>query len=218
MNKLELIIFDCDGILVDSEPLSNQVIAEEISALGIPTNTGEAINLFAGGSLQNVEDYIVEKIGKPIPYDFEKKYRKRTAELFKKELKQVEGIEDVLKKISLPMCVASNGPKEKIVLNLNITQLSGYFNGNLFSAYDINAWKPDPALYLHAGNEMNVEPASCLVIEDSLHGVQAAVSAGMKVLGYTAHIEESKMLNAGAIPFDAMSNLIPLLNKVASTF
>ncbi|MFT5261997.1 MAG: HAD superfamily hydrolase (TIGR01509 family) [Polaribacter sp.] len=214
MSKPQLIIFDCDGVLVDSEKISSQVIAEEISKLGIPMETMEAQNLFTGGSLADVGKYIEAKLGEPIPYDFEAVYRKRSFELFEEFLEPISGIEEVLKAISekpLKRCVASNGPLQKMLFNLKLTKLLPYFEGHLFSAYEVNRWKPDPFLFLHAAKEMKVLPEHCLVIEDSTHGVEAAVAAGIPVLGFAPDHDGADLKAAGARVFSDMNELPNLI-------
>jgi len=213
-NKPQLIIFDCDGVLVDSEPLSNQIIAEEITKLGYPMTTMEAFNVFAGGSLENVTTFIKEKIGGTVPDNLEAVYRKRSYELFEKKLVAVAGIEDALKALTIPRCVGSNGPLDKIKFNLGLTNLSTYFNEqHLFSAYDVNRWKPDPFLYLYAAKEMGVAPEHCVVVEDSVHGAQAGVAAGMRVLGYSPHNDGAKLKDVGAHVFDSMADLVELVRQ-----
>ncbi len=217
MSKPQLLIFDCDGVLVDSEKISSQVIAEEITKLGMPMETREAQNLFTGGSLADVEQYIEGKLGRPIDYDFESVYRRRSFELFEEFLEPISGVEEVLKILSaksMKRCVASNGPLEKMLLNLKLTKLLPYFEGHLFSAYEVNRWKPDPFLFLHAAKEMKVLPAECLVIEDSTHGVEAAVSAGIPVLGFAPDHDGADLKAAGARVFKDMNELPNLiLNK-----
>lgn len=211
-NTPQLIIFDCDGVLVDSEPLSNQIIAEEITKLGYPMTTMEAFNVFAGGSLEIVSAFIKEKIGGEVPDNLEAIYRKRSYELFEEKLAAVAGIEDALKTLTIPRCVGSNGPLDKIKFNLGLTNLSKHFDEqHLFSAYEVNRWKPDPFLYLHAAKEMGVAPEHCVVVEDSFHGTQAGVAAGMRVLGYSPHNSGEKLKKAGAQVFDSMSQLIDLI-------
>lgn len=212
-NKPQLIIFDCDGVLVDSEPLSNQIIAEEITKLGYPMTTAEAFNTFAGGSLELVTTFIKEKIGGKVPDNLEEVYRKRSYELFEEKLVAVAGIEDALKTLTIPRCVGSNGPLHKIKFNLGLTKLSGYFDEqHLFSAYEVNRWKPDPFLYLHAAKMMGVAPAHCVVVEDSFQGTKAGVAAGMRVLGYSPHNDGQQLKDAGAHVFDSMENLVELIH------
>lgn len=210
--QAQLIIFDCDGVLVDSEPLSNQIIAEEITKLGFPMTTQEAFDVFAGGSLEMVTAFIKEKIGGAVPNNLEEIYRKRSYELFEEKLVAVAGIEEALKALTIPRCVGSNGPLHKIKFNLGLTNLSTHFDEqHLFSAYDVNRWKPDPFLYLHAAKVMGVAPEYCVVVEDSVHGAQAGVTAGMRVLGYSPHNDGAGLKKAGAHVFDSMHNLLDLI-------
>lgn len=211
-NAPQLVIFDCDGVLVDSEPLSCRVLAEEVSKLGYAMDTPAAIRAFAGGSFQRVLDFIQLQTNRPAPDDFDAIYRKRTHELFEQELVAVEGVEAVLEKLDYARCVGSNGPLHKIEFNLRKTGLDRFFHDDhLFSAYQIDTWKPDPALYLHAAQKMGVAPAHCVVVEDSVLGVQAGVAAGMRVLGYTGTKTAEQLQQAGATPFADMKDLIRLL-------
>lgn len=206
-----LIIFDCDGVLVDSEPLSNRTIALQMQELGIDMTEQEAINLFAGGSLQRVRAYVKETSGQDAPADFEDVYRERSYALFRQELKPVLGIKEVLERLQDAKCVASNGPLDKMKLNLDLTNLRPYFGAHLFSAYEIGHWKPDPRLFLHAAQQMGFEARQCIVIEDSHHGIQAAKRAGMQVFGYAGRTPRAKLEQAGAEVFEDMKALISLL-------
>ncbi len=209
--KPALLIFDCDGVLVDSEPISNRIIAEELSRYGLPTSPQAALKLFAGGSLSRVGDYFTQQTGQPIPNEFEDRYREACQRSFAAELEAVEGIEQVLQYWTGLKSVGSNGPLHKVKANLHKTGLTNYFEGRLYSAYDIGHWKPQPHLYLHAAQQAGVDPAACVVIEDSVHGVEAAIAAGMPVYGYTATMGEQAMSEAGAITFSQMSELVHLL-------
>lgn len=202
-----LIIFDCDGVLVDSEPLSNRVIAEQMNELGIDMTTSKAIQLFAGGSLQRVFDYVAKATGKPAPQGMEEEYRDRSYALFKKELKAVAGIKSVLETLPYSKCVASNGPIPKMTLNLELTGLLPFFANRMFSAYEVGHWKPDPRLFLHAAEVMGFSPEHCIVVEDSAHGVHAAATAGMSVLGYAGRASGGKLAKAGAQIFEDMADL-----------
>ncbi len=206
--KTSLVIFDCDGVLVDSEPLSNRVIAEQISSLGFPMTEKEAHSIFAGGSLEIVEKFILDKTGKPMPDYFEEEYRVRSTALFRSELVAIPGAEELLKSIKIPKCVGSNGPLSKIDENLRLTKMHHYFDGNFFSAYDIQKWKPLPDLYLYAAKKMGVDPAECVVVEDSVHGVQAAVAAGIKVYAYAGGGNGELLREAGAEVVTKMEELI----------
>ena len=210
----KLIIFDCDGVLVDSEPLSNRVIAGVMCELGIPMTTEKAIQLFAGGSLQRVNDFILSETGHPAPQGIEDIYRKRSYALFQKELIPIPGIREVLDAIDFVRCVASNGPLHKMKMNLELTGLSAYFGEDLFSAYEIGYWKPDPRLFLHAAEKMGYPPDKCIVVEDSIHGIQAAKSAGMLVLGYSQSEYGHKLENEGISTFHDMIDLAKFLSNL----
>jgi HAD superfamily hydrolase (TIGR01509 family) len=207
----KLIIFDCDGVLVDSEPLSNRTIAGQMRELGISMTEEEAIQLFAGGSLKNVTDYVKEITGKEAPSDMEEVYRERSYELFRKELQPVPGIKDILQKLPNIKCVASNGPIEKMNLNLKLADLIHFFDENLFSAYEVGHWKPDPRLFLHAAQTMGFEARDCIVIEDSDHGIYAAKAAGMQVYGFAGRTPREKLESAGAEVFEEMAQLSSIL-------
>ena len=196
--KYELIIFYCDGVLVDSEEISCGVLAEEARKLGSKLTNEEARRIFAGTNLKFCFEYIENEIGKPLPSNMQVIYREKTRERFAKELKPIEGIHELVASLSLPYCVASNAPLGKMIPNLKKVGLFPFFEKNMFSAYEVNAWKPDPTLFLTAAKTMGFEPSKCLVIEDSLSGVKAAVAAGMDVLGYRADERAKELKDAGA--------------------
>ena len=209
----KLIIFDCDGVLVDSEPLSNRVIAGIMTEIGIPMTTEEAIQQFAGGSLQRVNDFVVSRTGSELPGGLEDVYRERSYALFEKELQAIPGVRDMLESISYKKCVASNGPLHKMKLNLGLTNLLNYFGDDLFSAYEIGYWKPDPRLFLHAAEKMGYPPDKCVVVEDSVHGVRAAQSAGMEVIGFSNSDYGDKLKNEGIRTFHSMEDLTQILEN-----
>lgn len=185
ISRYDLIILDCDGTLVDSEPISNGTVADMIRELGIPITNKEAFNKFVGTSFGFITEYVENLLGKRLEFDFEAKFRVRVLEKFEAELKAIPGVPDFLDKLSIPFCVASNGPKEKMLETLRITKMLRHFqNGNMFSAYDIQKWKPEPDLFLLASKEMKVPANNCLVIEDTMHGVMGAINAKMDVLYY----------------------------------
>lgn len=209
--KYKCVIFDCDGVLVDSEKISNRVIVDLAKQSGINIDLEYAINEFSGTSLAYVMNYLESKTGIKLPSDFEKNYRKTSFDCFIKEIEPVNGIKDVLEKIKVPMCVASNGPLNKMKLNLEKTNLINYFNGNLYSAYEINSWKPSPTLFLIAAKELGFQPSDCVVIEDSVSGVKAAIAGEFKVFAYAHSQNENKLKKEGAITFKKMSDLFNLL-------
>lgn len=206
--QTELVIFDCDGVLVDSETLGNRVLIEFVAEFGLKLEIEEAILLFRGCKMADCVAVIEQKLGKKMPSDFVTQLRTRTAKAFEHELLSIEGIEAALDKIDLPICVASSGPIEKIELALRVTNLLPRFAGSIFSSYQIGSWKPEPDLFLFAAKTMGFEPQFCTVVEDSILGVRAGIPAGMRVLWYTAQSEAT--LVDGAIIFQSM-NQLPLL-------
>ncbi|WP_201447859.1 HAD family hydrolase [Calothrix sp. PCC 7507] len=146
--QTELVIFDCDGVLVDSEALGNRVLVEFVADFGLALQLDEAVLLFKGGKMSDCVAVIEQRLGKKLPPDFVAQLRARTAEAFERELLSIEGIETALDKINLPICVASSGPPEKIKLALHVTNLLPRFAGRIFSSYEIGSWKPAPDLFL----------------------------------------------------------------------
>jgi HAD superfamily hydrolase (TIGR01509 family) len=180
---VKAIIFDCDGVLVDSESLSNGVLLDMASEVGVDLDEAFAVTHFAGKALSVIFQEIAARSDQQLPLDFEQKFRQRTFEAFKQHLKPIEGIHALLDILKLPYCVASSGPVNKIELNLKLTGLYDYFKGNIYSSYQINSWKPNPDIFLHAATQMGFLPNQCLVVEDSLAGVHAAKSGGFPVVG-----------------------------------
>jgi HAD superfamily hydrolase (TIGR01509 family) len=207
----DLVIFDSDGVLVDSERLSNQVLADMISALGCPTTRDEAIVRYMGRTLATCVELIETRIGRPVPDTFVSEFRARTFEFFGSDLEAVPGIVDALERIDLPMCVASSGPIEKLRLTLGTTGLLPRFEGRLFSAVDVGRSKPHPDVFLHAASEMGVAPDRVAVVEDSLQGVRGARAAGMRVLGFARDLAPEVLAAEGAEVFQAMDALPELL-------
>ena len=210
--SFELVIFDCDGVLVDSETISCGTIAEMSTELGFPMTTHEAIQNFVGTSIEYVVDFLKDKITQPFPSDFESRYRTTCLERFQTNLQPIPGIEKVLNHLNIAKCVGSNGPRHKIISNLQLTNLIQYFDSNhLFSAYDIKKWKPLPDLYLHAANQMKINFDKCVVVEDSVAGVLAAREAGMTVYGYIGNTDGKALAEAGAKLIFSMTDLIQIL-------
>lgn len=210
--KYKCIIFDCDGVLVDSEAISIGTLVEMAKSHGASIDLDYAHQLFLGKSLEFCFNYISDLAQKKLPENFEEEFRKRTFEAFQKELQPIKGIHDLLAKINVPIAVASNGPADKIRLNLTTTQLIDKFEGNIFSAYDINSWKPNPKLYLHAAKTMGFDVKDCVIIEDSPAGVQAALSGGFDVFGFTNHANFDALQQMNIPLFDDMTKLDLLLH------
>ena len=208
--KYKCVIFDCDGVLVDSERISAKVLVDMALESGLSIDMDDAIERFTGKSFHSILSYIEQQIDVELKDNFETEFRRRTYKLFEKELQPVEGIKEVLKKISVPFCVASSGPRKKIKINLAKTQL---INKLGFCQIDIGSWKPEPEIYLHAANKMGFKPNECAVIEDSIYGVQAAISGGFDVFVYTNKKRESAFNGLNVIVFDDMLKLLSLIKE-----
>lgn len=211
--NFEAVIFDCDGTLVDSERLGNQVLVECVAELGLIFPLEEAVARFTGNKMADTITVIEQRLGHPVPTDFVPQLRRRMAEVFRARLQPIVGIETVLQGLQIPYCVASSGPREKIELSLSVTKLLPYFQGRIFSAYEVGSWKPAPGLFLHAARALGVAPAQCAVVEDSMPGVQAGKAAGMTVFGYAPAGNEASLAALGAHPFTTMAALLPLLQQ-----
>ncbi len=211
MSKYKCIIFDCDGVLVDSEPITNQVLVDMTNELGGHIDLQYALTHFKGGSMQNCYDKIEKLLEQSLPYNFIEDYRTRSYEVLKNTIKSVEGIKTVLENLNMPFCVASSGPFEKIKLNLTITGLFPYFEGKIFSCYTIQKWKPDPSIFLLAAKTMGFKISECLIIEDSLLGVKAAQNGGFDVFGYTAHDYNNQLEGEATKTFNSMLQLINMI-------
>lgn len=181
---IDAVIFDCDGTLVDSETLSAEVIAECLAPHGIRLTAEEALVAFRGRHLTAVFKDAEAEIGYALPADFEAFVRAQAAEAFRARLREIPGATALLEALALPVCVATNGPRHKTDLTLGVTNLRRFFGDHVYCAYEIGAWKPDPTLFLHAATALAVDPARCLVVEDSAAGVTAGIAAGMKVLAF----------------------------------
>lgn len=209
----ELIIFDSDGVLVDSEIIALTVLARTASQEGAAIGVEEAIRSFRGLKMADCVRVIERRLGRDVRETFVADVRRATALAFDAELKPVEGIHAALAEITVPVCVASNGPMSKLTHTLGLTKLLDRFEGRIFSAYEVGSWKPDPGLFLHAAQTMGVHPSRCIVVEDSVSGVHAAKAAGMRVLGFTGG-DPGVELELGAICedlFHRMSDLPALL-------
>ena len=212
MSKYKCVIFDCDGVLVDSEPIGNLVMVEMANELGAKIDLDYAYQNFKGNSLKNCINHISDLLNKDVPTSFETEYRTRSFEKFKNEIKPIEGIKEVLASMEIPFCVASSGPENKIKLNLELTDLLPYFKDKIFSCYTVGKWKPDPSVFLWACKTMGFQPEECLVIEDSPIGVQAALSGGFDVFGFTVHDYKDELQKNATKTFNDML-LLPELIK-----
>lgn len=209
--KYKCIIFDCDGVLVDSEPLGNKVMVEMANEFGAAIDLDYAYRYFKGNSLYRCMQHIEKLIAAELPDDFEFNYRRRSFELFKKEIQPVQHIKHIIKTLETPYCVASSGPLHKIELNLRLTGLLHYFDNRIFSCYQIQKWKPDPSIFLWAIETMGFKPEECVVIEDSIMGVEAAKNGGFDVFAYVADDYNDEIVSMATKSFDSMLKLPELL-------
>lgn len=209
--KWELIIFDCDGVLVDSEPISNGTLVEMLAEIGVSISVRESSKIFMGLSMPSIVEIVEERFGRPIPDWFVDEYYVRMDAAFRQDLRPVPGIRQVLDMIPLPSCVASSGPHRKMQTTLGVTGLLQRFEGRIFSAREVERGKPYPDLFLYAAERMGASPEKCAVIEDSVPGVVAAVAAGMSAFGYARVSPPVPLKRAGAMIFRDMADLPALL-------
>jgi HAD superfamily hydrolase (TIGR01509 family) len=215
MNRPELVIFDCDGVLVDSESISNRVLASTLTAEGLPTTPAEALATYQGLLLSQVRATAEEKLGRSLSEDWLARFEQRRAQAFRQELRPVEGAAETLMRLEqarIPFCVASQGKLTKTELTLLLTGLDGFFPpAARFSAHDVPRGKPAPDLFLRAARAMGASPPRCAVVEDTVSGVAAARSAGMAALGYSAEADGASLSAAGAQVFHSLHELPGLL-------
>jgi HAD superfamily hydrolase (TIGR01509 family) len=213
---LELIIFDCDGVLVDSERLANEVFAGVLEEVcGLQFTLQDMFDTFVGHSRLQCLQKIEALIGEPPPDELDRRYQQDINQALAQSVVAIDGIETVLEQLSLPCCVASSGSHEKMQMTLGKTGLIDYFSGNIFSTSDVERGKPHPDIYLHAAASMGVDdPARCLVIEDSPIGVTGAVAAEMKVFGFAELMPAHRLQASGAhLVFERMRDLPELIAR-----
>jgi HAD superfamily hydrolase (TIGR01509 family) len=212
MSKVACVIFDCDGVLVDSEVLGISILLDMTAPYGVKMALNDAVKELSGRRLKEAISMLQIQAEIGFPANLEEMFRERSYEIFQKEVLPVAGIRDLLDALDVPFCVASSGPVEKICLNLTNTGLINYFDQRIFSAYEINSWKPDPGIFLHAASQMGFTPDQCVVIEDSLAGIQAAKAGGFRVFGYANQHNAQDLEAAGATVFYHMRELQTLLS------
>jgi HAD superfamily hydrolase (TIGR01509 family) len=197
--RFDLLILDNDGVLVDSEPIANRVLAELLTECGQPTTYEESVRDYLGGTLRLVREAVEPRLGRPLPDDFEDRYHERLFARMRVELSAVTGVVAALDAVDLPMCVASSGTHERIETALATVGLLERFAGRIFSADDVARGKPHPDLFLYAAERMGAEPGRCLVVEDSPHGVAAAKAARMAVIGYAGLTPAGRLAGADVV-------------------
>ncbi|MFH9663302.1 HAD family hydrolase [Streptomyces sp. NPDC017248] len=212
--RYDLVIFDNDGVLVDSEPISNRLLAAYLTELGHPTSYEDSLRDYMGSAMHRVHDLVLERTGRRLPADFDEVFHTRVFAAFERELRPVPGASGVLEKLAadgVPYCVASSGSHERIRVGHRTTGLDRWFTDErIFSAEDVGRGKPAPDLFLYAAGRMGVAPERCVVVEDSPLGVQAAVAAGMDVYGFTAMTPPDRLAAAGHL-FSDLGELPGLL-------
>jgi HAD superfamily hydrolase (TIGR01509 family) len=203
------VIFDLDGTLVDSEGLCNQAFLDLLPDL---EETIERLtHRYRGLKLAVILEELEGRLRRPLPRDFESRYRERVAALFATQLKAMPGTDAMLGALQVPRCVASSGPRPKIVHALQVTGLTRHFGEKIYSSYDIGSWKPDPGLFLNAASSMGYAPDQCVVIEDSEVGLRAAEAAGMRALHYSPGTPSGRAEEDGV--FSHMQDLPPLIAR-----
>ncbi|AWM26026.1 hydrolase [Sinorhizobium fredii USDA 205] len=215
-----LVIFDCDGVLVDSEPISLGVLVEVLDAAGVSMTTEEASERFLGRSLQSMSAILHDEYGLATDTAFLEAMRMRLYARFRQELKAVPGIRQAVEQLDAACCVASSSQPERIRLSLTVTGLIDLFEPHIFSATMVTHGKPAPDLFLHASAQMGYAPANCIVVEDSPAGIEAAKAAGMRVFAFAgashARNERHRQALANLDPdvlFDDMGELIQFVRQ-----
>lgn len=223
-----LVIFDCDGVLVDSEPIANRVLAELLSEAGVPTTTEESMVRYTGRSISGVCEEVEAQLGRPLALrggvtDFYGEYRTRVFAAFHQSLAPIDGVARALDRITSAghpasrTCVASSSSPDRIELSLQLTGLFERFEGRVFSALEVARGKPEPDLFLHAARKMGSLPSECVVVEDSVYGARAGVAAGMSVLGFCSGVAGSDpetLAGEGVRVFRSMEELPGLIFEI----
>jgi HAD superfamily hydrolase (TIGR01509 family) len=208
----DLVIFDCDGVLVDSERIAVRIDAIVLERLGWPLPEAEIVERFVGRSDAYMTSEIEAAIGRPLPAGWEGEFSPLYREALAAELTAVDGVIEALDRISTPTCVASSSTHERLRFTLGLTGLFDRFDGRIFSASDVANGKPAPDLFLHAAATMGFAPARCAVVEDSFYGVEAARAAGMAAFGYAGGLTAAERLAGRATTvFHDMRELPELL-------
>ena len=210
----DLVIFDCDGVLVDSEVISNSVLSASLETIGLSITPEVCMDLFLGKSWDYCFHVIKKRLGTEPPRTLHETYMKKLFVQFEKNLKPIEDIQFALDNIPYPKCVASSGPHLKINKTLSITGLMERFGEHVYSADDVKFGKPAPDLFLHAAMKMNATPSKTLVIEDSTVGVEAAYKAGMTPLAFCSKKINPTIGQSETIVFRSMRELPDLINTL----
>jgi HAD superfamily hydrolase (TIGR01509 family) len=219
MNKFNLVIFDCDGVLIDSERIANTILLKMLKEIGLFLTLEDVFDIFVGTSMTRCLEIVKNLLGKSPPENFATEFEERTMQAFMNDVHPVQGIHDVLSKFNLSYCVASNSSHKWIEKALFVTDLLPYFSEKIFSAIEVSRSKPYPDVFLYAAERMGFSPKDCVVIEDTPTGVRAGVDAGMTVFGYAELINPEKLRAVGAsVVFNDMKLLPKLLDQQNQSF
>jgi HAD superfamily hydrolase (TIGR01509 family) len=210
----QLLILDCDGVLVDSERIVAVIMAKLLADEGLRLPVGEIVARYIGHSGEAGRRLIERDLGHALPGRFFDALRQQTSEALATDLRPVDGVFEALAAIDVPTCVASNGSREKMDRSLAFTGLAGRFAGRTFSAADVARPKPAPDLLLYAARTLGAAPERCAVVDDTVVGIDAAVAAGMTVFGFAAeNVGAPALARAGARVFDSMAALPHLIRE-----
>lgn len=213
MKTPELIIFDCDGVLVDSVMAHCEVLSANFAKYGLEITPIDCRDKLGAGKMSEIGK-AAQKLGADLPENWLDEIYHEIFSRLKQGVPLIHGVESVIKDIKakqIKICVASNGSRQKMEIMLGASGLLNHFDGHIFSAHDVGVWKPDPGLFLHAADDMNVSPSNCVVVEDSPTGALAAQRAGMKCIGYAADTNADELTVHGATPFLSMHEIPQLL-------
>ena len=196
-----LIIYDFDGVIAESEVLANSVLAEIVTELGVPTTLQDSYRLYMGKRFVDVISAVETRVGRALPATFAAEYQARTLGRFREELQLVNGVRDYIDAFAhVPRCIASSSSPDRLALCLELLGLQSKFGAYVFSASAVARGKPHPDIFVHAAQQMGVDPSKSIVLEDSPSGVEAAIAAGMTVIGILAgsHIQPHHRKRLGA--------------------
>lgn len=205
---VECVFFDCDGTLVDSELLCTQAYVNTFALYGAELSLQEMFEKYKGVKLYDIIADVCDQHQLTVPVDvIEPAYRQEVARLFELELKPIKGARDLLDRMRVPVCVVSNGTVGKMQHSLGLTGMLSFFDDRLYSGYDINSWKPDPALMQHAAGQMKVPLERCILVDDSEAGAKAGIAAGIPVFYYCADAHNKPLEHPLVTTFDDLAQL-----------
>ncbi|MGM0512575.1 6-phosphogluconate phosphatase [Serratia fonticola] len=208
MNQVECVLFDCDGTLVDSEVLCSKAYVHMFAHYGIELALDEVFKKYKGIKLYEIIERVNTEQGVNLPAsDLEPIFRQEVARLFDAELQPIAGARELLAQMTAPMCTVSNGPVSKMQHSLGLTDMLSYFDDRLFSGYDIQRWKPDPAIVFHAAQQMQVPVERCILVDDSVAGAQAGIAAGIPVFYFCADPHNQPIEHPLVTTFDDLAQL-----------